>query len=260
MAFNTKLGTGGIDVLTDSGIDDLMLGFAGADSLYGGVGNDFLYGGADNDKIFGGVGNDRVDGESGDDAVHGGLGIDFVVGGAGNDRLFGDDGADTLNGLAGNDLLYGGKGSDILKGNGENDTLRGGINSDTLYGGTGNDRLTGDAGRDQLYGGGDNDTYVMQYGLGADVAQSFEKGIDKLEVSAAAFHLAGAPGGALSAREFLDSTDHLAKTANQHLIYESDTHQLWADLDGNGQAFAPVLIADFVNNLPLTASDFLIVA
>jgi Ca2+-binding RTX toxin-like protein len=224
MAFNTKLGTGGIDVLTDSGIDDLMFAFAG------------------------------------DDTLHGGLGVDFVVGGTGNDKLFGDAGADTLNGLAGNDLLYGGKGADILKGNGENDTLRGGINSDTLYGGTGNDRLIGDAGRDQLYGGAGNDTYVMQYGVGADVAQSFEKAIDKIEVPAAVFHLTSAVGGALSAREFLVSTGHAATSAEDRLIYESDTHQLWADLDGNGQAFAPVLIMDFINNLPVTAGDFLIVA
>ena len=260
MAFNTKFGTGGIDVLTDSGIDDLMFAFAGADALYGGLGNDFLYGGAGNDKIFGGVGNDRVDGESGDDAVHGGAGVDFVVGGTGNDKLFGDAGADTLNGLAGNDLLYGGAGADILKGNGENDTLRGGINADTLYGGTGNDRLIGDLGRDQLYGGAGADTYVMQYGLGADVAQSFEKGLDKLEVSAAVFHLTSPVGGALQGAEFLVSANHVATSATQRLIYETDTHQIWADLDGDGQAFAPVLIADFVNNLPVAASDFLIVA
>ena len=261
MAFITKLGTPGIDNLTGTALDDLIFAFAGADTVHGGTGNDFLYGGADNDVLFGDAGNDRVDGESGDDILHGNAGNDFMVGGTGNDQVFGDADSDTLNGLAGNDLLYGGLGNDIVKGNEDNDILVGQAGDDTLYGGTGNDTLYGGGGRDTLVGGAGADRIVMQYNAGADLVQGFQNlGVDRLDVSAKAFHLTSVAGGALRAREFLVSTDHVATTATQHLIYESDTHQLWADLDGTGAAFAPVLIADFVNAPSIAARDFLIIA
>ena len=260
MAFKTKLGIQGPDNILGTALDDLVFVFDGNDLVSGGLGDDFLYGGAGNDTLNGQGGNDRVDGERGDDVLHGNDGDDFVVGGVGNDKLYGDAGADTLNGLAGNDLLDGGAGNDILKGNEDADTLRGGTGDDYLSGGTGNDTLLGDAGRDTLIGGAGADRQVMQYNRGTDQVSGFERGLDRLEVSANAFHLTSTVGGAIKATELLRSTDHVAKTAAQHLLYETDTHQLWADLDGNGAAFAPVLIADFVNAPSIAAGDFLIIA
>jgi Ca2+-binding RTX toxin-like protein len=261
VVFNTKLGTAGIDVIVGSTIDDLIFAFAGNDSVRGGLGNDYLYGGDGNDTVFGDAGNDRVDGEIGDDTLYGGDGNDIIFAGVGNDRLYGDAGDDQFSANAGNDLLFGGAGNDQLKGNEDADTIYGGIGNDTLYGGTGNDTLMGDLGRDTLIGGIGNDRIVLQYNQGADIVQSFENhGVDRLNLSAKVFHLTSVAGGALKTTEYLVSTDHVATSATQRIIYESDTHQLWAD--GNGKAYAPVLIADtlYAPAGGFVAADFLIIA
>jgi hypothetical protein len=60
-----------------------------------------------NTIIFGNGGNDVIIGYAGNDTLFGGDGDDDVNGGAGNDQLFGDNGRDKLNGGSGNDTLWG---------------------------------------------------------------------------------------------------------------------------------------------------------
>ena len=60
-----------------NGLDNVIIGNAGANALYGGDGDDLL------------------DGEAGDDVLHGGRGADTLRGGSGRDHLFGGEGGDT---------------------------------------------------------------------------------------------------------------------------------------------------------------------
>jgi Ca2+-binding RTX toxin-like protein len=111
---HTHIGTNGNDALNDSalGVDDIMSGGFGADTLIGGSGNDHVQGGTGNDLLNGGAGSDiMIGGQTSADAVAGGN--DTLDGGAGSDQLFGGDGDDKLfvgtgdrgEGSAGNDLL-----------------------------------------------------------------------------------------------------------------------------------------------------------
>ncbi|MBV8270743.1 MAG: hypothetical protein JO067_00565 [Cupriavidus sp.] len=144
--------------------NDVIHGYATAETLSGLAGNDRLYG-------YGG--NDLLDGGDGDDGLEGGNGDDTLLGGAGNDYLAGESGNDTLDGGTGNDRLYGGYG---------NDTLKGGEGHDDLYGGDGNDVLNGGVGNDYLNGGAGNDTYLFGRGSGWDTISSRDTTAGKLDV------------------------------------------------------------------------------
>ena len=53
----------------------------------------------------------------------------------------------------------------------------------------------------------------------------------------------------------LTNTTGQASTAAHRLIFETDTHILWADLDGTGAIFSPLPLA-IVQGVTLTGSDF----
>jgi VCBS repeat-containing protein len=106
-----------------------------------------------------------ISGTAGDDTL-----TDTTSGG---NLLYGGDGNDSLSGGLGNDDLYGGKG---------NDTLLGEDGDDILVGGAGKDTLTGGAGADIFKF---NATSDSQPGLTlADVITDFQKGADKIDLSA----------------------------------------------------------------------------
>ncbi|MEQ9106467.1 MAG: calcium-binding protein [Limnobacter sp.] len=103
-------------VMTGTANNDLLYGYATADTIDGGAGEDVLYGQDGNDLLRGGTQ---------EDVLGGGYGNDTLNGGAGNDTLSGDWGNDTLDGGAGDDTLYGDTGNDTYlfgKGSGK-DTL-----------------------------------------------------------------------------------------------------------------------------------------
>lgn len=142
--------------------------------------------------------------------------------------------ADALNGLAGRDRLFGGAGNDLLRGGAGRDRLLGGANDDTLNDGLGNDRLTGGAGADQ---------FVFSVAAGADnadVIADFAVGQDLILLAAAIFSRAG-PAGALD--------------ANDRILHDQATGQIWYDRDGTG-AKAALLVATVSAGLVLTAADF----
>jgi Ca2+-binding RTX toxin-like protein len=104
--------------------NDILRGYATADTINGGDGNDTLVGEA---------GDDVLNGDNGNDYLAGGSGNDVINGGAGNDTLFGDNGNDILDGGIGNDSLLGGEGNDLYlfgRGSGQ-DTV---YNRDTASG------------------------------------------------------------------------------------------------------------------------------
>ena len=122
------------------------------------------------DVVLGGAGNDTIDAGFGNDTVNGGEGDDSILGGAGNDILEEENTVvsnDTMDGGEGNDTLYGGAGNDLLLGGVGDDLLRGGDGDDTLNGGTGADQMTGDSG---------DDTFVLEGVFGADGITGGETG------------------------------------------------------------------------------------
>ena len=178
----------GADSFVGSSLDDLIRGFAGADTLATGAGADFADGGDGNDQVFAGLGNDTIvdpgganylRGDEGDDTVVGGANFDDINGNMGNDTVSGGPGDDWVVGGKDNDIVFGDDGGDLVYGNLGDDSCNGGNGNDTVRGGQGNDTLSGGAGADFVSGDRGDDT--MTGGLGADIFHSSsDAGIDRV--------------------------------------------------------------------------------
>uniref|UniRef100_UPI003CCB6EF2 beta strand repeat-containing protein n=1 Tax=Microvirga flavescens TaxID=2249811 RepID=UPI003CCB6EF2 len=160
--------------LGGNGLNNVLTGHGGANSLDGGAGNDTL------------VGN------GGNDTFEGGLGADSMVGGTGNDTYYVDDAGDSITDAGGRDKVVTtisytlgagledaevrssvaagtrvdltGNGSDnVLTGHGGANSLDGGSGADTLIGGGGNDTFEGGLGADSMVGGTGNDIYYIDH-------------------------------------------------------------------------------------------------
>jgi len=102
-------------------VNNLGLNFAKTEKTFSGnfekglfQGSDVITGSGQNDKLYGYAGDDTITGRTGNDYVSGGKGNDSINGNAGNDNLFGDGGNDILNGGGGQDNLTGGGGKDTF--------------------------------------------------------------------------------------------------------------------------------------------------
>ena len=147
-------------IVDSSGIDTVTSTISRSLSAYADIENLTLQGSADIDGTGNGLDN-VILGNAGANHLWGGDGNDTIQGGDGDDTLSGDGGNDMLMGNAGNDRLYGGAGDDILSGGDGNDYLDGGSGNNHLYGGAGNDTLVVSGGSNYLDGGDGNDTYVL---------------------------------------------------------------------------------------------------
>ena len=215
-----------------------------------------------NDAISGGMGADTLMGNAGDDYIHGNAGSDSIMGGLGNDELRGGRDADVVRGGAGQDFLQGALGNDELRGGLDADTLFAGQGNDTLYGGAGNDLLDGKANNDRLTGGAGADQFAFSNAPSAtahvDTITDFEVGIDKMLLDILAFgSLAGLPAGSLAGSSFVSGVGAIAQDADDYIVYDTATHVLSYDADGNG-AEAAQQIALLENSAILSASDILI--
>ncbi|MGZ8286740.1 MAG: M10 family metallopeptidase C-terminal domain-containing protein, partial [Allosphingosinicella sp.] len=120
--------------IVGSNLSNVIIGWAGDDSLTGGGSYDALYGGAGGDRLDGLGGGDQLYGELGDDLLNGGAGDDWLEGGRGDDALNGDEGDDNLRADHGNDTLDGGADADTLSFyNVSAGTGRGGIGNDRFW-------------------------------------------------------------------------------------------------------------------------------
>ena len=283
----------GNDVLNGGNDSDSLFGQDGNDTLNGGAGNDFLNGGAWNDvlrggdgddtlegsfgadELFGDAGNDILRGDAGNDVLSGGDGVDYLYGGAGddilrgegrgdrmygdagNDRLEGGDGGDILNGGDGDDELFGGTGVDILNGDGGSDRLWGDDGDDRLFGHEGTDVLGGGAGNDILTGGADGDIFFFNLlgAANADNVADFGNGDDVFQLDRGTFTGFSAIG-TISAGQF--HIGSAAADADDRIIYNQSTGELFYDADGSGSAAAQ-LFATVAPGTFLTAADFQIV-
>lgn len=285
-------GNAGNDLLWGEEGNDRMFGGVGDDDLRGYTGNDLLKGEAGKDQLAGWTGNDTLDGGSGNDFVYGGVGKDDVSGGKGNDFLIGDAGKDTLRGGDGRDWAtasldsgtaaftidlagktikssygtdtlssienaYGGGGRDFLLGNSGANALAGADGKDTLLGGGGADTLWGGGAKDFLTGGAGKDTFFFwEYGpIYADRITDFNHGEDKIVLAQDPYMALGL--GKLKSDNFVLGTK--AKDADDHVVYDKKTGNLYYDPDGKGGATTG-LIATFDHKPTLSASDFKIEA
>ncbi|WP_157218518.1 beta strand repeat-containing protein [Flavisphingomonas formosensis] len=263
-------GLGGNDVLTGNASHDVIYGGAGADTLDGAGGADTLAGGIGNDIYYVDNVGDQVIENTGEgtDTVY--ASVSYTLGpdienliqtGTLDLSFVGNDLANTVTGNSGNNEMHGGLGGDLLTGNDGNDTLYGEGGSDFLQGGNGNDTLIGGAGADELTGGAGNDMFVfdsLTTSADRDKVKDFTPGEDIMALSKAVFTaFANLPAGGLPASAFINGTQAL--TADQHIIYQQSTGNLYYDPDGVGGQ-AQIQIALLSTKPVLTADHFTIIA
>jgi Ca2+-binding RTX toxin-like protein len=223
-----------------------------------------------NDTVYAGVDDDTISGMTGNDILNGGLGADRMEGGSGNDTFYVDNVGDTV-------MEAAGEGSDVVAASASfrlaagasvermNTTSQGGTSAinltgnefaQTLIGNAGDNRLEGREGNDTLRGLGGKDTFVFNTKLGAsnvDTVVDFNVADDRFLLSDAIFTTVNT--GILASGYFRSNTSGLAQDANDHIIYETDTGELYYDSDGNA-AGGSVLFAKIAVGLSLTYADF----
>jgi Ca2+-binding RTX toxin-like protein len=144
----------GIEHLSGTIYDDILIGDGGANWLWGGsdgsgvTGNDTIFGNGGNDLIWVGTGNHDLDGGSGSDTLSffgnatditaAGVTVSLLLQGAAQAT---EQGSMILNGF---ENLSGSLYDDSLTGDGNDNVLLGDIGNDMLFGGAGNDTLYGD--------------------------------------------------------------------------------------------------------------------
>jgi serralysin len=224
--------------LTGNEFGNTLIGTAGSNTLIGGGGNDVLAGGAGHDYY-------RV--ENAGDVV-----LEFA--GGGFDAVYVAD----ISSYA----LQDGYEIELLSVIDPSATnavnLTGNSLGNTLYGGAGANVLDGKGGADTLVGLAGADTFAFTTALGGtnvDLLTEFEHNIDKIALDDAVF--AGIGGlGALGANAFV--TGAVALDADDRIIYNQTSGQLFYDADGNGLG-AALLFATIQGAPTLSASDFQVI-
>lgn len=271
--------------------NDQVWGGSGHDVVNGEDGNDTLSGNLGNDSVTGGNGNDLFQYHEGADTIVGGAGVDTLVfnGSAatsvslyantnnrgltisGIENLTGGGGADSLIGNSVNNILIGNAGNDTMSGYGGDDAHYGGLGNDeiwgikgndTLDGGAGNDKLAGGENFDVLTGGAGNDSFLFNDAAqGGDTITDFGATVgsndDWFFIQASGFG-GGLTSGALATAKFWANTTGLAHDADDRFIFETDTKELYFDIDGTGAGVAVLLATLQPAAANLTALDIVL--
>lgn len=276
----------GVENVTGSVLNDVVLGTALANDLRGLGGNDKLYGRGGRDTLVGGEGNDYIDGGTDADAMLGEAGNDvFVVdsasdvvtetvtGGVDTIRSFVSIAALTANvenltlvgsaasgvGNALGNLLVGNAGANSLNGGEGDDRLVGGAGGDTLVGGAGADRFNGQDGDDRLFGGAGADLYFFADAFGAgnvDTIFDFVAVDDAIYLSRNIF--TALTPGTLAAAAFRSAAGATgAADASDRIAYNTTTGALFYDPDGVG-GVAAVQFALLNSKPAITNADFIV--
>lgn len=168
--------------------------------------------------------------------------------------------ADTFNGSGYADGMKAYGGNDLMNGNAGNDTLSGGPGNDTLNGGTGNDKLLGGSGKDALRGGQGRDVFDFNTvnesvtTSNRDVINAFDAS-DVIDVSSIDAKTTVGGNQAFTFGRGADFSGTFNGTGK--LFYETDTHILWGNNDGDARAdFSVKVNLSGISNL--TAADFVL--
>ncbi|RVP65500.1 calcium-binding protein [Sinorhizobium meliloti] len=229
------------------------------------------------DTIVGNSASNFIRAFAGNDIIDGGSGADNMRGGKGNDTYFvssnsdiidekGDSGSgiDTVQSINSFNLAN----TATVLGDVENLTLLGSANNgsgnalaNVIIGNASNNLLNGARGKDTLTGGAGNDTFFFNSTLSSlsnvDTITDFNVADDTMRLENANF-TAIVGTGVLTAGQFVSNTSGLAADADDRMIYETDTGNIYYDSDGNG-AGGRVHIAVLGTNLGITAADFFVV-
>jgi Ca2+-binding RTX toxin-like protein len=231
-----------------------------------------INGTAGNDTLSGTSANDTINGLGGNDTIlaGGNTGADFIDGGAGSDSIEFRERAtsgitvdfDTGDFIAG-DIAGGGTGTirfvnieRVVAGNFD-DLLNGNAANQTLAGQAGADTLSGGGGVDTLWGGSGADTFVFRDTgtANADRVNDWTSGSDKLLLDASAMSALGADGSfAAGDARFWSSASGTAHDADDRILFNTSTGQIFYDADGNG-AGAAQLVATLQTGATLVATD-----
>ncbi|UVC07718.1 hypothetical protein IHQ71_21360 [Rhizobium sp. TH2] len=131
-----------------------------------------------------------------------------------SEEIRGTNNSDTIHGLKGNDKLIG----------------RGG--DDEIYGDEGKDKLYGGLGHDKLIGGEQRDQFLFKE-LGdehSDKIGDFKHGSDRIGLDITVFDELGI--GVVSTDHFIQGL--AAQDADDFLIFDAETNNLYFDADGDG--------------------------
>jgi Ca2+-binding RTX toxin-like protein len=223
-------------------------------------------------SLFGNELNNTILGNNGANYLDGLTGADIMAGYSGDDTYIVDNAGDVV-------VEEAGRGSDaiftslsfVLSAGSSVETIGARDNSLTvalnitgnelgqsLSGNNGANLLDGKGGTDTLVGFAGADTFAFTTAIGTgnvDLIADFVSGTDKVALDDAVFTAIGAPG-ALAAGAFVTGT--AAADANDRIIYNAASGQLYYDADGNG-AGAAVLFATLQGNPVLAASDFMVI-
>ena len=161
---------------------------------------------------------------------------------------------ENANGGSGNDYISGNSANNTLVGNGGSDILLGLDGNDSLDGGAGNDLLIGGAGSDTLTGGMGNDVFRLDSNVGTDLITDFTSGQDVIQISSVLAPGASDPSNIENLLAAAFGTGSAATTANQRVIYDQTTGNLYTDVDGSGPT-AAVLIANLGAGTSLAITD-----
>ena len=241
-----------------------------------------MTGNASNNLLSGGNGNDRLSYTGGLDTLDGGAGGDTAdfsafaaavsvnLGYAGyeastRDQTNLDSGtwrtiADLANvehvtGGAYADRLTGNTGNNVLEGGGSHDALTGGDGADTLLGGAGNDTLTGGVGADRF-----DFTAALSASTNVDRIADYSLTDDLIRLDNDVFTAFVSENVALAAAAFYSAPGAIsAHDADDRIVYNSTTGNLYYDPDGTGAA-APTQFATLSGAPALNAADFFVVA
>jgi Ca2+-binding RTX toxin-like protein len=249
----------GIENITGSAYNDLLVGDTGANVLRGMNGHDTLQGAGGDDRLYGGDGRDHLDG---------GPGSDTMVGGTGDDSYSVHDASDVV-------IESGGQGSDAvwtavsyaLTPGADVETLRtsengtaalnltGNASGNIIRGNNGNNVINGGDGNDELTGFGGQDSFLFDTPLSAafnvDVVTDFDVADDTIVLNQAVF--GGIGLGTVAGSQF--AVGPAASDANHRIIYDDASGAVYYDSDGTGATTA-VQFAQLGAGLALTNSDF----
>jgi Ca2+-binding RTX toxin-like protein len=136
-------------------------------------------------------------------------------------------------------------GGSTINGTTGNDTLVGTGGNDSIYGNSGNDWIEGRNGNDTVSGGSGQDSYVFrEFGAAnADIVTSFDSDWDMLRFDNAAFTTLGADGrfSAGDARFYAAAGASGGHDADDRLVYNTSSGQLYYDADGSGDGGAQLV-------------------
>ncbi len=291
---DTLYGRGGDDFLYGGADADTINAGLGTNYIDGGDGNDTLTysdaaagvtvdlsnsgaqatGGAGTDTITnienltGSAYADTLTGDANANTITGGAGADTMTGGLGDDVYVVDNagdkvvelkngGADTINAAVSYSLTGTYVETLVLTGT-SGLTANGNSQANTLIGNGAANLLDGRGGADTLTGGAGADKFLFDTSLSTSAFATitdFSVGSDMIELDRTIFSAISA-NGSLAASAF--GAGSTASTADQRILYDAGTGDIYYDSDGSG-ANAAIKFAHVTAGTALTASSFLAV-